>query len=306
VYFIGVTTAHSSIVRVFPKWVEYLKVGDCCLQGVDFKPHAEPEAYREIVDFIREDPFSLGAVITTHKIDLLRACRDLFTQLDAYAELMGEVSCISKDDGGLTGSATDPISSALALEAFLPPHHWRRTGAEIFVVGAGGSSIALTCALLDIYNGDNIPAKLTVADRSLPRLQEMQRIHETSGGRIPVEYVLTPETEDNDAIVNRLPEHSLIVNATGLGKDAPGSPLSDRARFPKNAFVWDFNYRGDLGFLCQANKQKQEQDLHIEDGWMYFIHGWTRVLANIFHVDIPTKGKIFEELCRLAEQQRGA
>ena len=27
-------------------------------------------------------------------------------------------------------------------------------------------------------------------------------------------------------------------------------------------------------------------DLQIENGWTYFIHGWTQVIAEVFHVDI--------------------
>jgi shikimate 5-dehydrogenase len=291
-------------MRVFPKWVEYLSLGECGLQGIDFKPHAEPGAYREIVAFIKEDSLSLGALVTTHKIDLLHACRDMFDELDPYAELMGEVSCISKSDVGLAGSAKDPISSGLALEAFLPPDHWPRTAAEVFVIGAGGSSIAVTCYLMDLRHDENRPTKVTVANRSAPRLREIQRIHEAAGLSVPVEYELTPDVEDNDAIVNRLPGHSLIINATGMGKDVPGSPISDRARFPNNGFVWDFNYRGDLEFLRQAERQKNEQNLTIEDGWTYFIHGWTRVMAEVFHTDIPTKGKLFDDLCQIAARVR--
>ena len=303
-YFFGVSTAQSSIMRVFPEWVKYLDLGECRLQGIDFKRHDKPEAYRQVVRFIKEDPLSLGALVTTHKIDLFQATRDLFDELDPYAELMGEVSCISKRDTSLIGSAKDPISSGLALEAFLPQNHWRQTGAEVFVIGAGGSSIAVTCYLMDSRHGDNKPAKITVANRSEPRLHEIQRVHEGVRATIPTDYVLTPKVEDNDAIVNRLPEHSLVINATGLGKDAPGSPVTDRARFPNHAYVWEFNYRGDLEFLRQANIQKEERDLTVEDGWIYFIHGWTRALADVFRIDIPTEGKVFEELARIAAQVR--
>jgi shikimate 5-dehydrogenase len=303
-YFVGVSTARSSIVRVFPEWVKYLDVGKCRLQGIDFKRHDKPEAYREVVRLIKEDPLSLGAVITTHKIDLLNATRDLFDELDSYAELMGEINCISKRDTRLIGQATDPVSSGLALEAFLPRDHWRSTGAEVFVIGAGGSSIAVTCYLMDSRHGDNRPAKITVANRSAPRLREIRRVHEAVGATIPTEYIFTPEVEDNDAIVNRLPEHSLVINATGLGKDAPGSPTTDLALFPNHAFVWEFNYRGDLEFLRQANAQRDERGLTVEDGWIYFIHGWTRALAEVFHMDIPTEGKVFEELSRIAARVR--
>jgi shikimate 5-dehydrogenase len=89
-----------------------------------------------------------------------------------------------------------------------------------------------------------------------------------------------------------------------LGKDAPGSPLTDQARFPRNGIVWEFNYRGDLEFLRQARAQSKERALTVQDGWIYFIHGWTRVLAEVFDVDIPTEGKVFEDLSRIAARVR--
>ena len=46
----------------------------------------------------------------------------------------------------------------------------------------------------------------------------------------PVHYVLAADARDNDAALASLRPGSLIVNATGLGKDAPGSPLTDAAR----------------------------------------------------------------------------
>ena len=81
-------------------------------------------------------------------------------------------------------------------------------------------------------------------------------------------------------------EYSLIVNATGLGKDRPGSSLTDACNFPKNSLVWELNYRGDLRFMHQALEQKDEKNLYVEDGWIYFIHGWTLVIAEVFDMDI--------------------
>jgi shikimate 5-dehydrogenase len=83
-----------------------------------------------------------------------------------------------------------------------------------------------------------------------------------------------------------LPRASLVVNATGLGKDAPGSPLSDSARFPEAGIAWEFNYRGSLEFLAQARAQKQERNLVVEDGWRYFIHGWSQVIADVFGIEM--------------------
>jgi len=303
-YFIGVTTGKSSIMTVFPRWAEHLGLKDAVIRGIDCKWHDEGAVYRRVVDFINTDELSLGALVTTHKIDLLTACRDMFDALDPYAELMGEVSSISKYDGKLVGHAKDPITSGLALEAFVPAGHWERTGAEVLALGAGGSSIAITCYLMDQKHGPNCPSKVIVTNRSEPRLEEIRHIHEKIGCPVPVEYHHTPNAKDNDAVVQQLRPCSLVMNATGLGKDAPGSPITDAARFPENGFAWDFNYRGDLAFLDQARRQQQERGLHVEDGWVYFLHGWTRVIAEVFHIDIPTEGPEFEELSRIASEVR--
>lgn len=304
IYFIGMTTGKSSIMRVFPKWAEFLGLGDVAIQGIDCRWHDDPAVYRHVVEFIRDDPLSQGALVTTHKIDLFKACRDLFAELDPRAELMGEVSCISKRDGRLRGDAKDPISSGLALEAFLPPGHWQTTGGEALALGAGGSSIAITSYLMDARHGADRPARITVTNRSASRLEEIEAVHRRLGASVPVEYHHSPRPEDNDALLARLRPHSLVMNATGLGKDAPGSPLTARAIFPEGGFAWDFNYRGQLLFLDQARAQASAHALTVVDGWVYFIHGWTRGVAEVFAVDIPTSGPRFEAISRIAQEAR--
>lgn len=88
-------------MRVFLKWAEALGL-DAVIQGIDFKPHSPAEDYREAVEFIKNDPLSLGALVTTHKIDLYNACKDLFEYLDPFAQKLGEISSISKKDGKLS------------------------------------------------------------------------------------------------------------------------------------------------------------------------------------------------------------
>lgn len=303
-YFIGVTTGQSSIMKVYPAWAEYLGLGDCPLVGVDCRQHDDPEVYRRVVRFLKDDELSLGALVTTHKIDLLDACRDLFDELGQYADLLGEVSCISRRDGRLRGHAMDPITSGLALEAFVPADHWQSTGGEACILGAGGSSLALTTYFMTIAPPERRPSRIQVTNRSTPRLENMQRIHAEINPGVEALYHHCPTPERNDEVVSGLRPGSLVVNATGLGKDAPGSPLTDAAEFPEGGFAWEFNYRGDLLFMDQANAQRSEKDLHVEDGWTYFIHGWTRVIAEVFDVEIPTEGPQFEELSRIAAEAR--
>ena len=298
-YFIGVSTGQSSIMRVFPAWAAHLGL-DAGIKGIDFPLHADPASYRAAVEFIRDDPLSMGALVTTHKIDLFKACHDLFDVIDPHAAFMDETSCISKQDAKLVCHAKDPVSSGLSLDGFLPPDHFAKTGAEVFSIGAGGSTIALTWHLMRRERGANVPSRIIVSNRSQERLDEIARIHQGVPTTAELDYVLAPDPHDNDAVVSSLKPGSLIINATGLGKDAPGSPLSDAVRFPEHAIVWDLNYRGDLIFLDQARAQEAAKHLQIEDGWTYFIHGWTQVIAEVFHIDIPTSGPAFEALALIA------
>lgn len=301
-YFIGVTTTKSSIMKLFPLWAEALGLKNAALKGIDIDIHAEPQVYRDVVEFIKNDELSLGALVTTHKIDLYHAAKDLFDYLDPYATMFGELSSISKKDGKLEGYAKDPISSGLAMEAFIPENYWKDNGGELFVIGAGGSAIAICSYLLNPKNGANIPSRAVIANRSQPRLDEIVRIVKEINPDVQTEYHLTPEPAQNDALLAQIKPHSLIINATGLGKDRPGSPLTDKGSFPHKSLVWELNYRGELDFMHQALRHKQAKDLHVEDGWIYFIHGWTQVVSEVFHIDIT--GAVFDRIEQISNNMR--
>ena len=299
-YFIGVTTGKSSIMKVFPEWARALGLENTVMKGINIAIHAEPEVYEEVVDFIKNDELSAGALVTTHKIDLYNAAKDKFDYLDPYALKFGELSSISKKDGKLCGHAKDPISSGLALEEFVPAHYWKNhREAGVLIMGAGGSAISMCSYFMRKEFAGNYPSKIVIANRSKLRLDEIKRINaDLDPGGIEFDYYLTPEAGQNDAVMDMMGEGSLIINATGLGKDRPGSPLTDKAVFPENALVWEINYRGDLGFLHQAEKQQSSRNLVVEDGWMYFIYGWTQVISEVFHV--PIEGETLSELDRIA------
>ncbi len=299
-YFIGVTTGSSSIMRVFPEWADALGLKDTVIQGIDIAIHEKPEVYRNVVRFIKEDPLSVGALVTTHKIDLYDAAKDLFEYLDPYALQFGELSSISKQGDKLCGHAYDPITCGMAMEEFVPERYWAdHPKAGVFIMGAGGSAISMCSYFMRNAGHGNDPAEIVIANRSQPRLQEIRRINEgMNPAGIPTRYYLTPEPGQNDAVLATMGEGSLIVNATGLGKDRPGSPLTDAARFPKGALVWEINYRGDLKFMHQALAQRETQQLTVVDGWMYFIYGWTQVIAEVFHT--PIRGERLREMDRIA------
>jgi shikimate 5-dehydrogenase len=299
--FVGVTTASSAIMRVFPAWAEHLGLDGALIAGHDLPIHAEPERYREVVTSIKRDPLDIGALVTTHKLDLYAACRDLFDYVDPYAELCREVSCLSKRNGTFRAHAKDPISSGRSLAEFVPEGHWATTGAHALLYGAGGSNLAIT---IDLLSTADRPARIVVVNRSRARLDSMRAVHEQLGSGVEIEYVLNREPAANDRLLAALPAGSLVVNGTGMGKDTPGSPITDDALFPEGALVWELNYRGELDFLHQARGQQAARGLVVEDGWRYFIHGWTAVVEEVF--DVGMTPDVVDELAEIALRARGA
>lgn len=301
-YFIGVTTTQSSIMKLFPLWARELGLNDAVIKGIDIAIHAESEQYRECVEFIKQDPQSLGALVTTHKIDLYNATKDMFDYMDPYAVMFDEISSISKNDGRLEGFAKDPISSGLTMEAFIPNNFWNEHKGEVFIMGAGGSALAISSYLTQQEHGDNLPSKIIISNRSESRLISAKKLLSQIDTEVQFEYHLCPNPSDNDAILKQLKPYSMVINATGLGKDRPGSPLTNECVFPDNGVVWELNYRGELDFMHQALQQKKSKELQVEDGWIYFIHGWTQVISEVFHLEI--KGQLFDRLEKIAMNLR--
>ncbi|ARJ03928.1 hypothetical protein GCM10010988_26040 [Cnuibacter physcomitrellae] len=296
-WFFGVSTGQSAMQRIYPLWMEHLRI-DSTLRGVDFPLDAPAADYRAAVARIRDDGDSVGALITTHKLNVLVAAEDLFDGLDESARLLREVSCIHKQDGRLLGAALDDRTSHLALDALTPEGHWSE-GGELLLLGAGGASIATTLGLHRAQrDGDPVPSRIRVTARSQHRLDEMAELHRTIGFRIPVEGTVTETAEQADAVVASLPRRSLVVNATGMGKDRPGSPLTDAVRFPEDSIAWDMNYRGERPFLAQARGQAADRRLTVVDGWDYFVYSWTHVVGVVHGVEIDAE--TFDSLSALA------
>jgi shikimate 5-dehydrogenase len=298
-YFIGVSTGKSSIMKVFPLWMRELGRPEIVIEGVDLKLHDTREAYRQAVAQIKYDPNSLGALVTTHKIDLLDAARDMFDYLDRYAEICGEVSSISKRDGNLEGHAKDPITAGLSMDALLGPQYFARTGGDVLCFGAGGSAVATALHLIGKPGGDR-PERMVVVNRSQPRLDSMRAMVANLKSPIAFEYFCNEDPRENDRILASMPPGTVVINATGMGKDRPGSPITDECLFPEKSIAWEFNYRGELQFMHQALAQVESRDVKVEDGWLYFLHGWTQVIAQVLHIDITPD--LFERLAQLAGQ----
>ena len=44
----------------------------------------------------------------------------------------------------------------------------------------------------------------------------------------------------------------------------------------------------------------QPSHIAVEDGWTYFLHGWTQVIAEVFDIAIPASGPRFDEISAIA------
>ena len=292
--FVGVTTGGSSIMNLFPIWAELLGL-DATIVGYDLPLGAGPVRYRECVAALAADESVAGALVTSHKAAVFEHARDLFVKLDRGAELCREISCIARGEDGLAGSAKDPITAGLAIDHLL-------AGAEVEDVvcfGAGGAGLAIAVHLM---TRPRPPARIALIDVDERRLALARQVHRELGSDVPLDCHVHTDPAANDRLVTGSAAGTLIINATGMGKDLPGSPITAAARFPARAIAWDLNYRGDLEFVRCASAQRAGRDLRVANGWRYFLHGWTEVIAEVFGLKLTPER--FDALADAAERFR--
>jgi shikimate dehydrogenase len=190
----------------------------------------------------------------------------------------------------------------LSLDAVLGEDYFARTGGEVLCFGAGGSAVAIALHLISKKDPGDRPKRFVVVNRSSGRQVRLRKMIERVSTDIAFEYICSQDAERNDEIMVRMPEGSVVINATGMGKDRPGSPVTDAGLFPINGVAWELNYRGELDFMHQALAQQEARHVTVEDGWLYFLHGWTQVIAQVFHRTIDER--LFRRLAEIAASVR--
>lgn len=289
--FLGISTAGSGVFRTFPQWAPIIAPG-AVLRGVDLPETATRQEFRDLVLAMRDNPYVVGAVVTSHKLRLYAAITDLLDHADPLCALTHEISALDTGNA-VVAHATDPRSLDIVLDTVGGPE-WPRP-CPVFCIGSGGAAIALVLAMgLDIpatlRTSHPVPrtpethrGPLTIVGREEASLEEITRVRERAGiVDSPVTLVLAHSPDDVARALRGAPAGSVIANATGLGKLSPGSPLDAAQAFPQDVLAWDFNYRGPLTFLRQA----EEAGVRTEDGWDYFVAGWAAGLAAVGGVDL--------------------
>jgi shikimate dehydrogenase len=311
ILFLGVSTSGSVAHAVFDRWAAELG-RPWALWGVDLPASAPPGAFRRLVSAMRGNPAVDGAVVTAHKLRLYRACAQDLARRDWLTEITHEINALATT-GVLAGYARDALSLARILPGLI-----RSTAGDglddlhVLCLGAGGAATALLLALhLDTdperdggaggRDRADPPASVTFTDVDPRALADLRSVAGRAGiGTSRLSFVRVRDPADSDALVSGLPSPGFVINATGLGKDAAGSPVTGRARFGPGTLAWDLNYRGDLAFLRQA----AASGATALDGWDYFVAGWAGGLTAI--AQTPFTGDLLTRFAQAAAPLRPA
>lgn len=296
--FIGVSTGASTINKLFPVWAPILGLDGARLVGLDFPVDVDRASVRAEIQRLHADTRFQGALVTTHKLTVHAAAADLFEALDDDAGRLGEVSCISRTpSGGLAGAAVDVQTSTHALSEFLAPTHWAdHPSAAALILGAGGAGVAIATSLL---RSATPPAHVTLTDVSEERLKHAETVLGALQPSAQMSFVRVASESDNDAAMAPLAPGSLVINATGMGKDRPGCPINTAVALPEGCIFWELNYRGERAFMHVAQEQAAARGLRVVDGWGYFLHGWSTVISVVF--GIPLTPELMDKLKAAAE-----
>jgi shikimate dehydrogenase len=280
IWFVGVSTAGSAALAAFPAWARSLCV-EADLLGVDLAKDSTGDTYRQLVTDFRHSREVIGAVITGHKARLFETVREQLDAVDDAARGCREISVLYRNGDCVCGTAVEVRSSRAVLSEIAPERHWATTHGELLMLGAGGTAASLISALFHGRGaGSGVPSAVHLIDLVRPRAELLAEcLTRVSSGTATRIY----SVERASLVLSRLPSGSLVVNATGVGKDIAGSPVPLPARWPREGIFWELNYRGELPLLRDAIRQARARGLAVHDGWKLFVAGWSEALAAILN-----------------------
>jgi len=297
VAFLGVTTRLSAVHRVLDSWSDCLG-HRLVLKSMDLPLKSDATAYCKFVAEVRNrrDNFS-GAVITSHKVGVYEAAANLIDIVTPTARRLGEIGMLYWRQDKLVGDASDSFAILQVAHRLLKTtESWQKGARSVVILGGGGAGVALADSMIQAR--DLGCRKVTITEIDPTRLSALRSKIVNWIPPVPVHAVLVEDYAD--ALVASAGEGSLVANASGLGKDRPGSPISRIAVFPEGVFVWEFNYR----FIAQAYptfwdialRQAESRNLIVEDGWDYFVWNWLGMLSNIVNLAPETSYECFREV----------
>jgi shikimate dehydrogenase len=314
VVFVGVDPGGSSALAAVPRWSRLLGV-PLAIRAVDVPLGAPREAYVQVFDELAQAPAAAGAVITAHKVAMYAAVADRCRSVTPDARRLRECNVLARRPAGVAAYATDVRSIGAAVDRIWPPGpaaggegsaerpDRAGDGGRVLCLGAGGSAAALCLHLL---RRARPPRRIDVCERQPERAAALGELFGADAIPDGVDLRIHSGADRWDRAVAALPPGSLVVNATGLGKTSPASPLSPGAVLPPRSTVWDLNYRGPLPFLAQARAQARspERGLAVHDGSHLFALGWLAALSALLGIDTAGDQDIEREFVAVAAEVR--
>ncbi len=302
--FLGVTTDQSSVHKVFARWSECLE-RPLALEGHNLAVGASPDAYRRFVTYLREEhPRIGGSLITAHKAAVFDAASDLFDEITPVARKLGEVGMVYWRNGRLVGDANDAVSTTHILPRLLGTEQWLSGTRLALILGGGGAGVAVANTLSSIIELGC--AGVVIAESDANRCNDLRARVGAWNTDVPIS--IRHVTSPSDQLVTEVGVGGLVANATGLGKDRAGSPVTPTCEFPANGTVWEFNYRflpqDQPTFWQTARRQAESKGLILEDGWDYFIWGWLVVMSNILALPPEAYYQCFAAVAGTTERGR--
>ena len=180
----------------------------------------------------------VGANVTVpHKSAVL----PYLAELTPIAATVGAANTlVVRSDGTLLGDNTDGPGLLSDLVS-----HGVEVGmlTNVIVLGAGGAARAAVYALAEAG------AQVTIANRTLPRAEELCRITQTA---LPLARLAAVEMPQGIAAVAQ--QADLVVNATSLGlhKDVDPLPWDPATAFHTGQVVYDMVYTSETPLLAMA------------------------------------------------------
>lgn len=293
--FLGVSTSKSLVNEAFPRWMNVLEK-DISLQTFDLPIGSSEKSYLQYCSELKH-PNVVGSLITSHKTEIYEYCRGQFSILSNEATKLREISAIRNTDtlGELHGHNTDLEGARRSFEKLsVQNDNWISGSREVVIIGAGGACISILHCIQEHFPEVE---KVSVTEISQERITTAKEIADNNSFR--AEFFLSSETERRIANSGKAP---LVINASGVGKDTPGSPVSNTSCFPKNSTFWELNYRGDRELFFRLRDQSGSANFTIEDGWQFFVDGWT--FNILFVLSIVPDDNIVEEMRRCVKSLR--
>lgn len=266
-YFLGVSTDHSMVNNAFPIWMSFLNA-DVELVGHNLPLNADQSEYDSFLNNLRQQS-TVGSLVTSHKANLFQHCKQKFDVISDDSKLLMEISSIRYDSVRdlLIGHNTDILGCKRSLLALtIENDKWLAGDRSIVVLGAGGSGLSIICAAHRFVHNHG---KLFVTEIGHARREMARTILSNSD----ISFVLEC-ANSTDEIISSAGRAPLVINATGMGKDIEGSPVTNIQCFPQSSTFWELNYRGDRPLYHNLLRDCRGHGLRIEDGWGFFLDGW--------------------------------